>query len=246
MKKKLILIILLLIPLTACTKIDDIVEEKQDEINEKVKDYRIVTKESIKESFEFIEDNFKNEKEKESLIYHATYLKELGEHNKENKFYKLGEDVISYLKKDRKKTQIQEDIDTINKNKGQEIENLYKEYHINVTIETKKEKQVSIALADANDTSMKTKDNIKKSVDYIDTHITNVLENEEVIEKMIYYTNFLSYLSKNDTTISNIAKETSNYLNTLDENTKVKIIELLKTYKSNESKEINNFYNNIK
>lgn len=246
MKKKIIIMLLLLIPLTACTRIDDIIKTQEQQINESIKDYRSITKDSIKESFEYIENNFKNTKDKNNLIYHATYLIKVGEFNKSNNFYILGEDLIKYLKKDIKKTQIQEDIDMINKNKSSEIEKLYKEYQIHNPIKKAMEKETNIALADSNDTTLRTKEMIKKSVDYIDTHITNVLENEEVLEKVSYYTLFLSYLSNKDTTITSITNETKSYLNTLDENTKVKIIELLKVYKNNESKEINNFYNNMK
>ena len=248
MKKRLIIIAILLILLTGCGN-KKIINSAEENVNEKIADYRNVTESSIKESLDYIEDNYKEKltnSKKENLLTNAYYLKELSKNNKESNVYKLSISVEEYVLKNKNKKDIDDYLDKINKNKNTEITTTYKSYLTKKVIAKKLSEQERLVNDDINDKTQVSKKNVSKALEYIDTHINNVLLNEEVIEKMAYYTLYLNELSNDDGLISKISKETLEYLDTLDDNHKNKVIDLINDYKKNESKELNYFFSNIK
>lgn len=251
MKKKILVILFLIIfIISGCSNKEELTEQATTKVNTNIKDITNITEKNIKESYTYIKENYKNHKDDaiyEELIYHLKYLELLGQYSKDNKLTELSTKVQTYIKKDNKsnKEAVAILLNNIDGDEDKLIKELYTNYLTLKTINTKIEEQTPIVEGDINDPNMLTISNITKAVDYLISHIQKPLKNDEVLEKTIYYSLFLSKLGKEDNELTLLANNTLEYLKTLDSEKQEEIIKLLNNITKNQDKLINDYYKYI-
>jgi len=225
--KKIIIILLLILSFTACQKNNSNYETlAQDKVNNNIIDKTNVTESSIKESIDYIKNNIETDYtslDKENFYYHATYLKTISLDN--SPIRKLSQDTLDYLdtNKSQYKNTIFEELENITTN---DITEAYQNYHIQNTIAqiiTDYELEITSVTSDTSKIQI---DDLSKAYDYIESHIENPLEDEEVIEKTVYYGLYLSKLGESNQ-LKELGTKTISYLQTFDSSTKEEIIKLL-------------------
>lgn len=254
--KKIIIIILCLFIITACQNSNEIIiKEQETKIIEKLKEVENINEQEITNSINYINDNIDNSKQKEvieNLSYHALYLSKIGnktDKNKDNLITNLGDLTIKYLNNNKKETkkEIKEILENINKNQSNYVEEFYNNYHINFTINNNLSKIEKEIIAEINTIGVE-KNIINTSINYIIENYDNPLQNTEVIEKIIYYSVYLKTVGQKlpDNEITLLGTTTYEYLNTLDNNKKIKILEYINIIKTSKEEKINNFYQQVK
>lgn len=252
MKKKLIIILLIMITIiTGCSnKKEELKEQTTKEVKTITADITNITETDIKESYQYIKDNYKNYKDDkvyEKLLYHIEYLKILGQYSKDNKIVTLVTKVETYLNKPNKtnKEAVAILLNNIDGKEDKIISELYNNYLTLNIVKKIIEEQTPIVEGDINDKNLITKEYINKSVDYLSNHIQKPLKNDEVLEKTIYYSLFLSKLGNKNSDITILSNYILEYLNTLDSEYQEKAINLIDTINKNQTNYINNYYNEI-
>ena len=256
MKKiiKIMTIILILICITACgTDNSELITNQEYEVTNKISDVENVTANNIKESFEYINANIEKTKNKEvleKLAYHANYLSIIGnksELNKTHALTNLGNTTKTYLIKLNKKDKKEVDklLNDIEDNIDELSEDFYSNYHIIITInESIKKSEIEVA-SDLIDSKKFNTNNISKAIDYISTYINDPLKNSEVIEKIIYYGEYLLQtgvkIPENEITL--LGKYTKEYLKNLDNENKKNALNILNEINKDRKNKIEEFYN---
>ncbi len=252
MKRKTIVILLLsILLLTGCQTKEEKFETQKETAIEKVttntQDMKNVTINSIKESYDYIKENINNKKVYEDLIYHATYLETIGSYSKTNKITILSTKVLNKLKQNQKNdeeiTKLFKEIDS---NKDKLIEELYTNYHTTYSIKKILKEQDIQVRADLNSETKITKENIKKAITYIETHLNNPLENDEILNNIVYYSLYLELLSKEECDITLIGAHIHEYLKTLDNNELENASKHINIIKKDLDKHVSVLYNKIK
>ncbi len=224
-KLKYIIIILLLILLTGCTKIDDIIAEEENSVKEAIKNTDNITEDNIKDSYNYIVNNLNNVNNKEvlkNIIYNSKYIELLTKDIEDNELYEFSLNVNNYIIKRTKdnKKKITSMIEEINCNLDLIVNNIYDNYYHNTLVDKINSDIEDKVLGDVNDPKMVNKDNISKALKYINVHLDNIYENEETLEKTIYYSSFLYRLSKDtNTLIEEISSKTVEYVKSNNPNT---------------------------
>lgn len=223
--KKVILIILISLLFTGCQKNNSNYEEEaQNEVNNAIIDKTNVTEDSIQESINYIKNNIESSSSNTTtLYYHATYLKTISV--EDSTIGKLSLATINYLKthKSQYKKNILKYLDVIT---TEDVSKTYQEYHtLNTIPELINNYKLEIE-ATTEDTSKIKKADLVKAYNYIESHIENPLEDEEIIEKIIYYSLYLSNLGHSNT-LKELGEKTISYLQTLDSKDKEEVTKLL-------------------
>ena len=252
MKKKLIIILLIMITIiTGCSnKKEEVQKKASDKVNIITTDITNITEKDIKDSYIYIRDNYKNYKDDkvyEKLIYNVEYLKLLGKYSKDNKLITLATKVETYLNKPNKKNKEEVAI-LLNNIDGEEdkiINEIYTNYLTLNTVKRIIEEQTLIVEGDINDKNLVTKDYINKAVTYLSNHLQKPFKNDEVLEKTIYYSLFLSKLGNKDNDITILSTYILEYINTLDTEYQEKAITLIATINKNQNKYVDTYYNEI-
>lgn len=224
-KLKYIIIILLLIFLTGCTKIDDIINDEENSVKEAIKNTDNITEDNIKDSYNYIVNNLNNVNNKEvlkNIIYNNKYIELLTKDIEDNELYEFSLNVNNYIIKRTKdnKKKITSMIEEINDNLDLIVNNIYDNYYHNTLVDKINSDIEDKVLGDVNDPKMVNKDNISKALKYINIHLDNIYENEETLEKTVYYSSFLYRLSKDtNTLIEEISSKTVEYVKSNNPNT---------------------------
>lgn len=224
-KLKYIIIILLLILLTGCTKINDIIIEEENSVKEVIKNTDNITEDNIKDSYNYIVNNLNNINNKEvlkNIIYNNKYIELLTKDIEDNELYEFSLNVNNYIIKRTKdnKKKITSMIEEINCNLDLIVNNIYDNYYHNILVDKINSDIEDKVLGDVKDPKMVNKDSISKALKYINIHLDNIYENEETLEKTIYYSSFLYRLSKDtNTLIEEISSKTVEYVKSNNPNT---------------------------
>ena len=226
--KYVAIILFVLLIITGCTNYNKIIEEQNNKASETIKDLNNIKKEKIKESYNYIVDNIDNIKDIEvytKIVYNNEYLKLILDSNKENVLYDFTNRVNDYVLKSnsKNKKKLQNTIDGINNNLDEAIEIAYNNYYHEIVVNNIIKRQESQAIADTNDKNMKNTKQVEKALNYINIHIDNPYENEEILENIIYYSLYLKNLFEDQNDITKIGTNTINYLKELSSNTKQEI-----------------------
>ena len=99
--------------------------------------------------------------------------------------------------------------------------------------------------SDLNDPNMISKDQIRKAIDYIEMYYQEPYKNDEVIDKITYYSLYLSGLTNKQNNITNLGIATLNYLQSLKEDDKKEIEKYLSSIKDNKEEQISSLYKEI-
>lgn len=251
MKKRLIILLVIsLLFITACTNKEEIKKEATNKVNTTIADITNISEETIKESYLYIIENYQNHKDKEvyeKLQYHIKYLQSLGTYSKDNELTILSNNISTYIEKSNKtnKQKVTKSINKISGNEETIIKEIYNNYLKLKVVKTIIEEQTPIAQGDVNDKNMTTITNITKAFEYINKHSQNPFKNDEVLEKTIYYSIYLSKLGSSENDITKLGQSMIKYLSTLDESEKDEVIKLLSSITKNQDSKIQNYYNEI-
>ena len=251
MKKRIIILLIILIFLTSgCNNKEKIEETTTTKVNTTISDITNITPDHIKESYIYIKDNYQNYKKDdiyENLLYHIKYLEELGKYSKENELTILADNVSNYLKKSNKenKQKIIKIIEEIEEDEENIIKEIYNNYLKLKTIKEIVEKQTLIVEGDLNDKNLKTVSNINKAIDYLSKHGQNPFKNDEILEKSIYYSMFLSNQGKKENNITKLGQKMYNYITTLDEKEKDEFTTILNSINKNQQSQVKLYCNEI-
>ena len=252
MKKRLYLILLIvLFIISGCSnKKEEIKEQTTNKVNTTIADITNISEEQIKESYNYIKDNytnFKKEKTYEKLLYHIKYLQQLGKYSKDNDLTKLANNTLKYIEKNnsKNKKEVLKLLSIIDGDEEELIKEIYDNYLKLKVIKEIIQEQTPIASGDANDQNMITKKNINKAIDYLNKHSQNPFKNDEVLEKTIYYSLYLSELGNKDNEITQMSQHMIKYLSTFDQTEKDKANQLLNTITKKQSSKVETYYNEI-
>ena len=247
MKKKCLLILTLLIFIVGCEnkKIEDTKVEEQ--VTNDIKEVNNVTLDSIIDSYEYIKGNFENkldQKTYDQIKYKAVYLNKIATYDDKNYLYLFSETTLTYLKSQSSKDlkEVTKLFKVIDRHKVQYATSVYNNYHTIITIKNIKEEKLPIVKADINDKSIVTIKNITKAYDFIEKNIDNPLNNNETIEKMVYYSMFLKELGPKNNNLTLLGKYTLDYLSSLDNSNKNKVRSYLNIVSKNKTSTIEKYY----
>ncbi len=248
----IVLAILMLLLLSGCeNKKEQTYQETQSKISETIVNIENVTEEKIKESYLYIKNNYQNTTSKDTnqkLMEKTSYLELVTKNNRNSKLYELATKNKEYLTTSKKDliSEIKKILNSIENNEDKIINEAFVNYHKAITIEKIIKTQTIKASADANDKNMITKTNIKNAIMYLTNNIANPLKNDEILEKTIYYSLFLSNLSKNDSELKNLGDKSLSYIKTLDQNELNDLMNLINKINKNQDKIVTDFYNSVK
>lgn len=246
----IILILIIVILSNNNQSVTTLFAEQKEIVENKNKDLSNISEEKIKNSITEIKNNYLNIKDKtilEDVVYNVTYLEYLTSKVKESQL----NDLVTYTK-DYLNTKSQESKDNL-ANYFKQIENkedelireLYVNYNTMITLEDILSLNTNIVTNDLNDSNMISEENINKAIDYIATYYQEPYKNDEIIDKISYYSLYLSGISHQRNNITNLGISTLNYLQSLSNEDKKIIEEYLSKVKENQSVQVKSLYRQI-
>lgn len=246
----IILILIIVILSNNNQSVTTLFAEQKEIVENKNKDLSNISEEKIKNSITEIKNNYLNIKDKtilEDVVYNVTYLEYLTSKVKESQL----NDLVTYTK-DYLNTKSQESKDNlanyfkqIESKEDELIRELYVNYNTMITLEDILSLNTSIVTNDLNDSNMISEENINKAIDYIATYYQEPYKNDEIIDKISYYSLYLSGISHQRNNITNLGISTLNYLQSLSNEDKKTIEEYLSKVKENQSVQVKSLYRQI-
>lgn len=246
----IILILIIVILSNNNQSVTTIFAEQKEIVENKNKDLSNISEEKIKNSITEIKNNYLNIKDKtilEDVVYNVTYLEYLTSKVKESQL----NDLVTYTK-DYLNTKSQESKDNlanyfkqIESKEDELIRELYVNYNTMITLEDILSLNTNIVTNDLNDSNMISEENINKAIDYIATYYQEPYKNDEIIDKISYYSLYLSGISHQRNNITNLGISTLNYLQSLSNEDKKTIEEYLSKVKENQSVQVKSLYRQI-
>lgn len=246
----IILILIIVILSNNNQSVTTLFAEQKEIVENKNKDLSSISEEKIKNSITEIKNNYLNIKDKtilEDVVYNVTYLEYLTSKVKESQL----NDLVTYTK-DYLNTKSQESKDNlanyfkqIESKEDELIRELYVNYNTMITLEDILSLNTNIVTNDLNDSNMISEENINKAIDYIATYYQEPYKNDEIIDKISYYSLYLSGISHQRNNITNLGISTLNYLQSLSNEDKKTIEEYLSKVKENQSVQVKSLYRQI-
>ncbi|HIS17979.1 MAG TPA: hypothetical protein IAC02_05165 [Candidatus Coprovivens excrementavium] len=246
----IILILIIVILSNNNQSVTTLFAEQKEIVENKNKDLSNISEEKIKNSITEIKNNYLNIKDKtilEDVVYNVTYLEYLTSKVKESQL----NDLVTYTK-DYLNTKSQESKDNlanyfkqIESKEDELIRELYVNYNTMITLEDILFLNTNIVTNDLNDSNMISEENINKAIDYIATYYQEPYKNDEIIDKISYYSLYLSGISHQRNNITNLGISTLNYLQSLSNEDKKTIEEYLSKVKENQSVQVKSLYRQI-
>ena len=246
----IILILIIVILSNNNQSVTTLFAEQKEIVENKNKDLSNISEEKIKNSITEIKNNYLNIKDKtilEDVVYNVTYLEYLTSKVKESQL----NDLVTYTK-DYLNTKSQESKDNlanyfkqIESKEDELIRELYVNYNTMITLEDILSLNTNIVTNDLNDSNMISEENINKAIDYIATYYQEPYKNDEIIDKISYYSLYLSGISHQRNNITNLGISTLNYLQSLSNEDKKAIEEYLSKVKENQSVQVKSLYRQI-
>ncbi len=246
----IILILIIVILSNNNQSVTTLFAEQKEIVENNNKDLSNISEEKIKNSITEIKNNYLNIKDKtilEDVVYNVTYLEYLTSKVKESQL----NDLVTYTK-DYLNTKSQESKDNlanyfkqIESKEDELIRELYVNYNTMITLEDILSLNTNIVTNDLNDSNMISEENINKAIDYIATYYQEPYKNDEIIDKISYYSLYLSGISHQRNNITNLGISTLNYLQSLSNEDKKTIEEYLSKVKENQSVQVKSLYRQI-
>ena len=246
----MILILIIVILSNNNQSVTTLFAEQKEIVENKNKDLSNISEEKIKNSITEIKNNYLNIKDKtilEDVVYNVTYLEYLTSKVKESQL----NDLVTYTK-DYLNTKSQESKDNlanyfkqIESKEDELIRELYVNYNTMITLEDILSLNTNIVTNDLNDSNMISEENINKAIDYIATYYQEPYKNDEIIDKISYYSLYLSGIPHQRNNITNLGISTLNYLQSLSNEDKKTIEEYLSKVKENQSVQVKSLYRQI-
>lgn len=221
---KYIALVMLIFFITGCTNYEEIKTKEENKVTEYVSNINNVTTDLIKESYNYLKDNIDNINKKEiyaKLSYYNKYLETISSIDKETDLYILSSNMNTYLEKRTKENKliVKKQINKIDDNLDEKVNDIYNKYYRNTMVDKKIEYLNDKVIAEQ---EIKIDDReIRKGIEYINNHLDMIYQNEEIIEKIIYYSLYMSY--NDDELISKTGNDVINYLKNPDGNLKREI-----------------------
>ena len=221
---KYIALVMLIFFITGCTNYEEIKTKEENKVTEYVSNINNVTTDLIKESYNYLKDNIDNINKKEiyaKLSYYNKYLETISSIDKETDLYILSSNMNTYLEKRTKENKliVKKQINKIDDNLDEKVNDIYNKYYRNTMVDKKIEYLNDKVIAEQ---EIKIDDReIRKGIEYINNHLDMKYQNEEIIEKIIYYSLYMSY--NDDELISKTGNDVINYLKNPDGNLKREI-----------------------
>ncbi|MGN1338406.1 MAG: hypothetical protein ACI4WW_08030 [Candidatus Coprovivens sp.] len=221
---KYIALVMLIFFITGCTNYEEIKTKEENKAAEYVSNINNVTTDLIKESYNYLKDNIDNINKKEiyaKLSYYNKYLEIISSIDKETDLYILSSNMNTYLEKRTKENKliVKKQINKIDDNLDEKVNDIYNKYYRNTMVDKKIEYLNDKVIAEQ---EIKIDDReIRKGIEYINNHLDMIYQNEEIIEKIIYYSLYMSY--NDDELISKTGNDVINYLKNPDGNLKREI-----------------------
>lgn len=221
---KYIALVMLIFFITGCTNYEEIKTKEENKATEYISNINNVTTDLIKESYNYLKDNIDNINKKEiyaKLSYYNKYLEIISSIDKETDLYILSLNMNTYLEKRTKENKliVKKQINKIDDNLDEKVNDIYNKYYRNTMVDKKIEYLNDKVIAEQ---EIKIDDReIRKGIEYINNHLDMIYQNEEIIEKIIYYSLYMSY--NDDELISKTGNDVINYLKNPDGNLKREI-----------------------
>lgn len=246
----LILIILIVILSNSTKKVDEIYKEQETKVSKEIMDLSNITQDNIKKNINDIKENYKQINKKDSLekvIYSITYLEKLLNKISDNDLKELVTITKEYIETNSKenKDKITSYFNKIENQEDELIENLYNEYNTTTILEKTLNSNNKLVIADLNDPNMINEETINRAIDYIKIYYKEPYKNDEIINKITYYSIYLSSLSNETNEISTLGVVTLNYLQTLSKEDKDAIEKQISIIKDNQESMVKDLLNNI-
>jgi len=249
--KKIIFLILIIFLLTSCysKKIDTIYDEQTSLVETNLQDITNISKDEIVKSINYIKNNYTNLNDsdrKEKLIYYVTYLEYLTK-NVDTDLKELVSLTKNYISSNTSsnKTKLSSYLNKIEDNIDYLSTDLYTKYQTTIILNDIIDEQTTLVNADLNDSNMISESRINKAINYIDTYYENPYKNNEVIEHIVYYSLYLSNLTKSSNNITNLGTKTLTYINSLSSKDKEKVTITLSSIKKDQKNQVKSLYNQI-
>ncbi len=251
MKKKLLIILVLLLFLVGCgNKIKKIEEAAAKEVKTELKNIEKINTKEIDSIIDYIDKNIDTIKRnsdnyktfyKNVLIINTICSKDSS--LKDNNVCKLGSLTSDYLKKQNKKdlTKIKDLIKEIKK--SNDVSNFINLYYTKVMSNDNLAEIVEKVSLESRTEGFITEEKIDKALLFIFTNYNKPFANSEVLDKTLYYTEYLNKVGsmKKNNEIIELSKLVRQYVNDQDENTKKEIeakIKYVKEHKDRLIKEL--------
>ena len=233
MNKKYMIVVLLvaLVFLVGCeNKVDSMIKNTKKDVTNSIKS---TSKEKIKESIEYIHDNYEKKINK-NFVYHTLLLKKLCDNTylNDSKVKRLAEASYEYMFRQSKgnKKELEESLDKVYENLDDEVNNFYVLYQRLAVVEGYLTKAKTKLLIEAEEKGFITNSKIDKAIEYIQNYYDNAFKNNEVIERLSYYSMYLEKIGskvKKDNNIVKLGTAMKKYLQNGEDKKKEEISSLL-------------------
>ena len=213
---KVILLLIMVIILVGCNnKIDTFVKEVKKDVTSNIKN---ASKEKITKSVKYIHDNYEGKIGKE-FVYHTMLLKKLCDNNymKDSKMARLAEAAYEYMFRQSKgnKKELEESLDAVYDNLDEEVEVFYIMYKRMAVVDSYLAKAKTKLLVEEEEKDFVTSKKIIKAIEYIRDYYDDAFKNNEVIERLGYYSMYLERVgskTKKDNVITELGTSMKKYL----------------------------------
>ena len=236
-KFKILFLIIAMFFVVACdNKIDSLVKDTKKEVASNIEN---TSKEKIKESIQYIHDNYEKKISKK-YVYHTILLKRLcdNSHLSESKIKRLADASYEYMFSQSvgNKKELKESINIVYDNLDKEIDNFYTIYQRLIVVEGYLAKAKTKLLVEADEKDFISNNNIVKAIDYIQDYYDNAFKNNEVIERLCYYSMYLEQVGnkvKKQNSITNLGKSMKKHMQSGEVKKTEDITKLLNDIKNN-------------
>ena len=242
-KYKIVILLLAVLLLVGCdNKIDSMIKNTKKDITSNIKS---TSSKKVKESIEYIHDNYEKKINKE-FVYHTMLLKKLCDNSylNESKIKILSDAAYEYMFRQSKgnKKELEESLAAVYEDLDKEVEDFYNLYQRIVIVDGYLAKAKTELLVQAEEKDYITYDKINKAIGYIQDYYRETFKNNEVIERMSYYSMYLekigSKINKKNSIVS-LGVTTRKYLQSGKDNRLEEINNLLDEINSNKEGLIN-------
>lgn len=237
MNKKFLIIVLCMFFLTSCNnKIDNFVKDTKKEVTNSIKN---TSKEKITKSIKYINDNYEKKIDK-NFVYNTLLLKKLCDNTylKDNKIKRVAEASYEYMFRQSKgnKKELKDSLDGLYKNFDDEVNNFYLMYQRLAIVDGYLAKAKTKLIIEAEEKDFISNKKINIAIDYIRDYYDNAFKNNEVIERLGYYSMYLEKIgdkTKIDNSIISLGKTMKKYLQNGKDRDFEKVKELLDEVSNN-------------
>ncbi len=247
-KIKLLIIVLSMFFITACNNpVDKFVKDVKKEVTSSIKS---TSKESVKESIKYIHDNYEKKISKK-FVYHTLVLRKLCDNSyfADNKIKRLADASYEYMFRQSKgnKKELEDSLDEVYENLDDEVEEFYNLYQRLAIVEGYLAKAKTKLIIESEEKDFITNKKVVKAIDYTRDYYNEAFKNNEIIERLSYYSMYLETVGRkvnNNNSVVKLGNEMKKYLQEGTESRIEKIEKLLEEIENNKDALIGEFIKN--